>query len=963
MRFILTIILVCYLLQVNAQLLNWSPSFIQESSSTITITADATKGNKGLNNYTPTTDVYVHIGVITSLSSSPSDWKYVPAYCVWGTTNTLAQCTSAGANQWTFTITGGLRNFFGITNSAEKILKIAILFRNGAGTKKLANTDGGDMYIPVYDNGLYVRVDNPLRQPDYTLSPENINKNINDNINITANASQSAGLKIYFNGTQINTVSSASTISSNTTITTAGTQQIIAEANNGITTSRDTVNFLVSGGTTIAALPANVKDGINYESGDTSVILVLYAPNKTKISVIGDFNNWTETLSSQMNKTPDGNRFWVRITGLTPGTEYAYQYYIDNNLKVADYNTEKILDPNNDSYIPSSTYPSLKVYPTGKTTGIVSILQTAKPTYTWTTTSYTRPDKKNLVIYELLVRDFIAAHNFQTLKDTLTYLKRLGVNAIEVMPFSEFEGNISWGYNPNFFFAPDKYYGTETAIKQFVDECHKQGMAVIMDLVMNHCMNSAPQAQMYWDTANNRPATNNPWLNVTATHPYSVGNDFNHEAQATKDLVARVVRHWLTNYKLDGFRWDLSKGFTQTNNPTDVNAWSAYDASRIAIWKRIYDTMQAVSPNSICILEHFAANSEEIELSNYGMLLWGNSNYSFNQSTMGYASGSDISDGISKNRGWTNPYLVTYQESHDEERLMYKNINYGNSNGSYNVKDTVTALNRNAMAAAFWAMIPGPKMLWQFGELGFHYSINTCSDLTINTNCRTDAKPIRWDFYNNINRKALFDIYAKLIKLKLTPNYFTTFTTNNVTWNTSGLFKSLILNDDSLKVVVIGNFDVTPQTSSVTFPTAGTYYSYLGNTSRTATGSAENITLQPGEYYVYTNKNINNSVVTAINNSPSITENNIQLNITPNLVYSNANIQYTIPQSGNVIISIKNFNGNNIATLVNSFKPKGTQTISLNTNGFATQTLSSGLYLLELTINGIKKTEKFMIAK
>ena len=209
MRFILTIILVCYLLQVNAQLLNWSPSFIQESSSTITITADATKGNKGLNNYTPTTDVYVHIGVITSLSSSPSDWKYVPAYCVWGTTNTLAQCTSAGANQWTFTITGGLRNFFGITNSAEKILKIAILFRNGAGTKKLANTDGGDMYIPVYDNGLYVRVDNPLRQPDYTLSPENINKNINDNINITANASQSAGLKIYFNGTQINTVSSA----------------------------------------------------------------------------------------------------------------------------------------------------------------------------------------------------------------------------------------------------------------------------------------------------------------------------------------------------------------------------------------------------------------------------------------------------------------------------------------------------------------------------------------------------------------------------------------------------------------------------------------------------------------------------------------------------------------------------------------------------------------------------------
>ncbi|MFX5684719.1 hypothetical protein ABTE42_21560, partial [Acinetobacter baumannii] len=80
---------------------------------------------QGLNNYTPTTDVYVHIGVITTLSTSASDWKYVPAFCVWGTTNASAQCTPSGANQWTFTINGGLRTFFGITNTSEKILKIA----------------------------------------------------------------------------------------------------------------------------------------------------------------------------------------------------------------------------------------------------------------------------------------------------------------------------------------------------------------------------------------------------------------------------------------------------------------------------------------------------------------------------------------------------------------------------------------------------------------------------------------------------------------------------------------------------------------------------------------------------------------------------------------------------------------------------------------------------------------------
>ena len=69
------------------------------------------------------------------------------------------------------------------------------------------------------------------------------------------------------------------------------------------------------------------------------------------------------------------------------------------------------------------------------------------------------------MIYELLVRDFVAAHDWKTLQDTLSYLKRLGINAIEIMPFNEFEGNESWGYNPDFYFAPDKYYGTENALK------------------------------------------------------------------------------------------------------------------------------------------------------------------------------------------------------------------------------------------------------------------------------------------------------------------------------------------------------------------------------------------------------------------------------------------------------------------------------------------------------------------
>ena len=92
----------------------------------------------------------------------------------------------------------------------------------------------------------------------------------------------------------------------------------------------------------------------------------------------------------------------------------------------------------------------------------------------------------------------------------------------------------------------------------------------------------------------------------------------------------------------------LSKGFTQTQtcdnngNNCNVNAWGAYDASRIAIWKRYYDTLQLKSPGCYAILEHFADNTEETELSNYGMLLWGNMSYNYQQASMGYNTGWDF---------------------------------------------------------------------------------------------------------------------------------------------------------------------------------------------------------------------------------------------------------------------------------------------------------------------------------
>src|SRR6266498_5297015 len=146
---------------LNAQLLTWSPPFPKENdpSQTLVITTDATKGNQGLLNYSPTTDVYVHIGVITTSSTSSADWKH--SLFTWGTTTAAANAPFAGTNKWQFTITGSLRTFFNVTDPNEIILKIAILFRNGKGSNAQRNADGGDMYVPVYGNTLAVRIDQP----------------------------------------------------------------------------------------------------------------------------------------------------------------------------------------------------------------------------------------------------------------------------------------------------------------------------------------------------------------------------------------------------------------------------------------------------------------------------------------------------------------------------------------------------------------------------------------------------------------------------------------------------------------------------------------------------------------------------------------------------------------------------------------------------------------------------------
>jgi len=511
---------------------------------------------------------------------------------------------------------------------------------------------------------------------------------------------------------------------------------------------------------------------------------------------------------------------------------------VDGNLRIADPYSQVVLDPFNDGSIAPTNYPNLKKYPQNKTTGIATLLIPGKTPYVWKNNTYKRPSKTNLVIYELLVRDFIAARNYKTLKDSLGYLKRLGINCLELMPVSEFEGNNSWGYNVSFHSALDKAYGNVDDFKALIDECHKQGIAVILDVVFNHAFSQSSLCQLYWDAANFRPASNNPWLNPVEKHPYNVGYDFNHESTATQYYMDKILKYWLQEFKVDGFRFDLSKGFTQKNTGSDVNAWGQYDQSRIKILTRMAQKLKQIDSSGFYILEHFADNSEEKVLSNDGFMIWGNLVHEYNQGTMGYSS--DFSWGNYKNRAFLSPNVVTYIESHDEERLMFKNTKFGSTNASYSVKNLNIGLKRMELAGAFFFTLPGPKMFWQFGELGY--------DISIDQNGRTGEKPIHWEYQYNNNRKNLSQVWSDLIHLR---TELPVFQTTDFIANLSSSNKSIYLNSPNLKIAVLGNFDIVNSKVVANFQQTGMWYEFFTGDSINLSTLQQNFSFAPGEYRLY----------------------------------------------------------------------------------------------------------------
>lgn len=885
------------------------PVFPLQDGSVV-ITFDATRGNGALMGYTG--DIYAHTGVITSESNGNNDWLYVVSE--WGVNSPEFMFTRnlPDSNSWSLTI-DNIRDFYGVP-TGEEIYKIAMVIRSEDPIDPeepdnfyvARNADGTDLHLEVYDQGLNVKIVGNLDKDP--LVP------VNTEIPICVYALDATSINLKIDESQVSTTNDLQMMYAlNTGDYTAGIHEIVAIATDGSSYAYDTTWFYIRGEVVIAALPSGVKNGINYIN-DNTVTLVLHDPSIAKefAFVLGDFNNWTASDEGYMKRTPDGTHYWTTITGLTPGTEYAYQYYIDGELKLADPYCDKILDPWNDRWISETNYPDLKAYPWDLTIGTVSVFEPGQDDYDWVIDNFTPvavgATQSNLVIYELLIRDFVESKDIKDVIDSLDYLKTLGVTAIELMPISEFDGNDSWGYAPNFYFAPDKAYGTKDDYKRFIDECHQRDIAVILDVVYNHMYGGSPFVQMYWDATNNEPASNNAWFNQEATHPYSIGYDFNHESTHTKDLVKRNLEYWMTEYKIDGFRFDLSKGFTQTNSGGDVGAWSAYDQSRIDIITDYYNFVKSVNSNAYFILEHFANNDEEVVLANTGCLLWGVMTTQFSQASMGWDSNHDFSWASYQDRGFTYPNLIPFMESHDEERIMYNNLAYGNGISN----DTVASLYKAETAAVMYLTIPGPKMIWQFGELGYDESIYLCWDNSYADDCRTSSKPIHWEYTKDFYRQKLFWIYAGMLKLK-TENQ--AFLTGSYGQDLSGMGKRMWITDGSMNVSVSANFANSSFEMAPSFQHTGTWYNYFtGESVNVSDASGHTFAYNSGDYYVFTDvqldrpylhlvfnvkntdgQNIENANVSISGYSSVVTNTNGNADF---LYGTNSNISYVVSATG-----------------------------------------------------------------
>ncbi|MGK0411910.1 MAG: 1,4-alpha-glucan branching enzyme [Polaribacter sp.] len=950
-------------LEINAQV-TFNVNAI-EIDEPVTFTVDINTAENSCNGLSEPTKVYMHAGI--------GDKANAFGFNVignWGQDDGIGEMTNNGNGTYSITIIP--QTYFNLTQTQiDTASQIGMVFRNADGTQELKLSENGACQDFIFPIG---SVQLELTKPTSNLVIVNAGDDLDLSVEIIFQGSTTVqgSIEVFYNDVSVAT-SNCGFPSCNATITNItenGEVKVVGTPPESLETGEVKFNVTVIPAVVNETIPAGMVDGINYVADATKAVLVLNAPGKDFIQVAGSFNNYTPTEDYIMKKDADSGKFWLEIIGLTANQIETYQYWVFDQspatnspslVKTADPFSTLVLSPFDDPWIPETTYPNLPTYPEGQDRE-VTVLQTSQTPYNWTVTNFEKPKKEDLIVYEVLVRDFDANRSYQDLIDKIDYFKNLNINAIQLMPVMEYEGNESWGYNTSFHMALDKFYGTEEKFKELIDVCHQNGIAVILDVALNHAFGRNPMVRMWMNDPDNDgwgdPSSENPYFNQTARHSYNVGSDFNHQSSLTQEYTKRVVKHWIEDFKIDGFRWDLTKGFTQNCSGSDDGCTNGYQQDRVDILKQYADYSWSLDAEHYVIFEHLGEQNEEKEWANYrynegkGVMMWGNVNGPYSQLMMGYASNSNINSIGHKSRGsFSGPRVVGYPESHDEERIMYRAVAYGNDAISgHNVKDLNTALSRMSAIGAVSLTIPGPKMIWHFADLGMQNSIFTCDNGTVNEPGGTDGdcklatkQQPQWtdNWMSNANRRKIYDDWSRINALKINEDVFE----GDYNINSGSLtpridiFNTNIPETELRNVIVLANFDVVAQNVNTNFPTAGAWVDLMDASGNT-TYSASTINLQPGEFKLFGNQ-------VATLSTDNVTMINDILKVYPNPTSSNFSLSKDA-----VTVSVFDVTGKRVKQFIKN---------DINNNIFSVTGLNTGIYFIKIKEKNNKTSTRKLI--
>lgn len=426
-------------------------------------------------------------------------------------------------------------------------------------------------------------------------------------------------------------------------------------------------------------------------------------------------------------------------------------------------------------------------------TGTFSVLRIpAEEPTVWEDSTFEVPPLDEIILYELNVAEF--GGTFEGVADRIPYLRSLGVNAIELMPINSIAEPTQWGYMPIFYFAPEERFGGAAGLRYLVQECHKNGIAVVLDMVYAHTDRMFPyqigyerffslwEDDRYYD-ANGLHLAPNPL--VSAYDNFGKKNDW--RMQSTREFFAAVNAFWLREYHVDGFRYDHVNGYldrkpivrdgridwySQENRPTFLSLQelskatyeeskkysrfisgpdspsriiqiaedlgeSAYQLSTVSAsaingcWeKRLYDIAR-----DMIIKDNLSAYMGK-------ELLLADNRFD----TQGYAGRKTVGDDI------IPACVVQYIESHDECRLFYliqqkKDCGDNDSFEYRNGLDDQPWWKLQPYAIALMTSV-GIPMLWAGQEFAENTGLATQGMVRVR-----GFRPLHWDYFYNVDAK------------------------------------------------------------------------------------------------------------------------------------------------------------------------------------------------------------------